>query len=506
MQAGYNLYKNASHVVIIGGGLGGLQCGYILAKNGLRVTVLEQDVRLGGCLQSFRRGQGVFDTGFHYVGGLREGESLHGLFKYFNLLDLPWVQLDEDCFDEVVIGEQSYPFATGHKRFVERLAEFFPHERQQLAQYAELLRQTGEHITEPFLLPEGAPRFADKLFSISAYSYLNSTISNPLLRKVLSGTSLKMELTEKLPLYVFSQINNSYIESAWRLRGGGQMIAEHLAASIREMGGEVRTKAQVSRLHEKDGKVVGVTIGTGEYICADVVIASLHPQSLMQLLDENTSMRHIYRRRINALENTFGMFTAQLSLKPETVPYLNRNIYVYSENADPWHLHTEQVEGVLVSFYQQPTDSSNNCDCLALDLLTPMRWQQVEQWADTTKGKRGDSYVNFKKQKIEECLTHVADRLPLLSSAIDRAYSSTPITYNYYTSASKGSAYGIAKDYASLDTTILSPMTPLQSLLLTGQNLNLHGVLGTSMTSVLTCARILGIDQLRQDMDIAHWR
>ena len=30
------------HVVIIGAGLGGLECGYILAKNGMNVTGLER--------------------------------------------------------------------------------------------------------------------------------------------------------------------------------------------------------------------------------------------------------------------------------------------------------------------------------------------------------------------------------------------------------------------------------------------------------------------------------
>ena len=42
-------------VIIIGSGLGGLSCGAILAKNGYDVTVLEQGVQVGGCLQCFSR-------------------------------------------------------------------------------------------------------------------------------------------------------------------------------------------------------------------------------------------------------------------------------------------------------------------------------------------------------------------------------------------------------------------------------------------------------------------
>ena len=35
-------------VIIIGSGLGGLTCGYILQKNGYHVTILEQGAQLGG--------------------------------------------------------------------------------------------------------------------------------------------------------------------------------------------------------------------------------------------------------------------------------------------------------------------------------------------------------------------------------------------------------------------------------------------------------------------------
>ena len=42
-------------VIIIGSGLGGLSTGVILAKNGYHVTVLEQGIQIGGCLQCFFR-------------------------------------------------------------------------------------------------------------------------------------------------------------------------------------------------------------------------------------------------------------------------------------------------------------------------------------------------------------------------------------------------------------------------------------------------------------------
>jgi all-trans-retinol 13,14-reductase len=51
-------------------------------------------------------------------------------------------------------------------------------------------------------------------------------------------------------------------------------------------------------------------------------------------------------------------------------------------------------------------------------------------------------------------------------------------------------------------TTIISASTPIENLLLTGQNLNLHGVLGTSMTSLFTTAKMLGKEKIKQEINL----
>ena len=469
----------------------------------MQVVVLEHDRIVGGCLQSFRRADTLFDTGFHYIGGLGEGQSLHGLFRYFGLLDLPWHKLDEDCFDEVVIGNRSFAFANGHERFVETLSRAFPHEREGLRRYAEMLRQVGEHLPDTFLPAgevsrQGDSYFSESLFARSAYDFLCDTIHDPLLRKVLSGTSLKMELDrESLPLYVFAQINNSYIQSAWRIEGGGQQIVDRLTEQIRLNGGEVRTNATVTSVTERDGRVIGVRVNKDEFIEADCVIGAQHPYALMQLLADCPSMRKVYRRRITGLQNSFGMFTANIRLKHGMMPYENRNIYVHKADADLWHVQGDEAESVLISYY---------CNGDAIDLLTPLRWETVARWAMTPQGRRGQDYVDYKQQKTEECLHLVEQRLPQLRGAIDKVYTSTPLSYQHYTLCHHGTAFGVKKDYRSPLTTVLSPRTPLENLYLTGQNLNLHGVLGVSMTSVLTCAELLGMDTLAEQLDVKHWK
>lgn len=513
-------------VVIIGSGLGGLQCGYILSKHGLNVCVLEKGAQPGGCMQTFRRGKHTFDTGFHYVGGLDEGQPLHRLFDYFGLMDLPWRRMDENGFDEVIIDNKSYLFANGYECFTETLSRQFPHQHRHLKKYADFLRHVSDHIFGSFEKKEVEDMYGTSLFAKSAYDYLTSTIDDPLLRDVLSGTSLKMELNPKtLPLYIFAQINSSFIQSAWRLQGGGSQIAGSLIKSIEKNGGTVRMNAEVTRLIEANGRIVaaevnGISGGDGSFpdasfdltsgtvvtdsraerIEADYFIANTHPAAALSLITDSKLVRNIYRKRINNLENTFGMFTANIVLKENTIPYQNRNLYVY-KTGDVWQYadyHPDRVNTCALVSFQAPEDDSSFTR--NIDMLTPMYWPEVERWAATTIGRRGDDYRSYKNQKADACLHLVAGHIPGLKDfaspgdAIEKIYTSTMLSYRDYTGTPCGSAYGIRKNYEQLMTTLLSPRTPEPNLFLTGQNLNLHGVLGVSMTSFFTSAEIIGMD------------
>lgn len=480
--------------------MGGLECGFILAKAGMPVTVLEKEHQIGGCLQTFARGGVRFDTGLHYVGGLDENGSLRPLFDYFGLMDLPWQRLDEDCFDEVVIGDRRFAFAQGHERFVETLAEAFPEQKDNLKNYVELLRQVGVHIWDS-LGPRTAEDFYGKsLFARSAYEWLEATVTDPLLRQVLSGTSLKLELEkERLPLYIYAQTNNSFIQSAWRLRGGGAQIAERLAEEIRQMGGIVRTRAEVTELIETEGRLTEVEINGEERIPCDWVISDAHPAVTLNLVKESSVLRGIFRRRIDRLQNSMGMFTVNIRLKPEALQYQNKNVFLHRADADLWNVRTDRVESVLVHFYP-PEDGGQYAQ--AIDLLTPLRKSDLPAWQSEQPMHRGAEYEAFKRDKAAECIRFAAQRMPGLEDAVDMCWTSTPLTYEHYTATKDGSAFGITKDWQSPMTTVLSPRTPIENLLLTGQNLNLHGILGTSMTSLFTTAKMLGKDKIKQEIKI----
>lgn len=483
-------------VIVLGSGLGGLECAYILAREGLNVLVLEKGAQAGGCMQSYRRRGLDYDTGLHYIGGLDAGQTLHPFFSYLGLLSLPWHKLDP-LFDHLLLSDREFAFATGYDHFVEHLCRDFPTERPALEAYARLL-QSEEHRQLRLFSPAlGASPFPTELFDRSAYDYLQQTFASPLLRNVLSAAATKMELRrDTLPLFSFLHANSSFIESSWRLAGGGHLLVESLVSSIHSFGGRVVCGARVDRLDAMEGKIVAAHCANGETYEASTFIGDLHPASLISLVQPAESIKPMFRRRLSTCANTYGMFTVSLRLKPETVPYFNFNQYIYAQ-PDVWSFyeHPQPQNGVMVSC-RVPQDGSTMAR--QIDLLSPMTWTDCLAWADTRHGHRGTEYEDMKAARAEVCIALAEQFIPHLSEKVEAIYTSTPLTYRDYLLAPQGTAYGMRKDCHAPLLTFLSPRSPLQNLLFTGQSVMLHGVQGVTLTAFSTCAALLGKDKIWQ--------
>ena len=428
--------------VVIGSGLGGLICARELAKSGRGIVVLERQQQPGGCLQSYRRAGLELDTGLHYVGGLDAGQALHEAFDSLGLLSLPWQRLDPDGFDQITIGNQTFPLVQGFDRFADKLSEYFPEERTSLRQFVEMLRQ----------LPP-----MEKLIRVNAYDYLTSLFRDPLLINVLSASAMRMELRrDSLPLFTLAHGLSSYIQSSWRLKGSGNLIVDSLISDIKAAGGEIYCGTEVTELQEAEGRVVAAHCTGGRTFEGSLFISDAHPQITFDWLKESRKLKGVFRHRIAALENTFGMFTVSLVLKPGKLQYFNHNKYVYRKpNVWTFSEEADAIGGV-----------------------------------NTRVGRRGEGYEKLKQRLADDCIKLAERVVPGLSDMVERHYTSTPLTWRDYTLSPRGSAFGVRKDCRNPLMTMLSPKTPIPNLFLTGQSLALHGVEGVTKTAFNTLETI----------------
>lgn len=476
-------------VIVIGAGLAGLSCAYILQKKGRSVCVLEKERMIGGAFQSFKRAGLQLETGFHYVGGVEKGEMMYPLVHYFGLENLPWVRLDSERFEDVFIRGEEFHYRNGYDNFQADLTKAFPEDAQGIKEFVDVMRHINDHMYDS--IDPTWNIMEEKFFSISAYEFLNTHIKSPLLRDVLCGGSITTELTEEIPLYSFVQSLNSFVQGSYKLKGGGQAMIDKLADNVKALGGEILTNKEIrSFTLDEQGKATAV-VCDGELFEADLFVSTIHPTLTIHMIPETPIVRRVYRRRMENLQNTIGMFTVQLQIKQNTIPYVNRAICIHNSK-DLWHnafAKESPIEEMLIN-YSVPEDESTFVR--NIDLLTPMSWEAVSEWSDTQWGKRPESYKQFKEEKAQACIALAKTYIPNLEENIEKIWTSTPLTYRDYTGTINGSAYGVRKSSKALMTTILSPMTPISNIYLSGQNMTLHGMLGVMMTAARTCGQIMG--------------
>lgn len=491
--------ENKYDVVVIGGGLGGLSCGTILSKEGMSVCVLEQHKVAGGCLQSFKRKGCILDSGIHYVGSMAEGQTMHQYLKYFGILnDLKIRKLDNNAYDVIRFADGTYyNFAMGYDNFFDTFVSAFPHERKGLREYCTLLKKVGSFIS-PEILREGRISAGGiEYMGMSIYDEMRKMIGDERLINVLSGSISQYNARkDKASVYEHSMINHSNIEGSYAFEGGTQSIADALVGVIRKNGGEVRTSAFVSKIHLENGIADYVELKDGERIFADKVISTIHPAQTLEFLDNNTVIKKAYFTRVNSLENSFGIFSTYLIMKPGMWKHINSNFYLYENDGSVWATHdnclNDRLESVLVCM--QKKQDSEYCDVVTL--LTPMLASSVEKWKDTAIGRRGEDYLEFKDRYSGRMIDFAERFLPGLKAAIDFVYTASPLTYRDYTMTPDGTAYGIIKDYQNPIVNHLPARTKIPNLYFSGQNLNLHGCIGVSVSAAVTCGEILGEEYL----------
>ncbi len=497
--------KSQYDIVIIGSGMGGLVAANIMAREGKTVCVLEKNNQFGGNLQTFVREKTIFDTGVHYLGGLSEGQNLYRYFDYLDILDgLHFKKLDEDGFDIITFDDDDteYPHAQGYENFASRLKLKFPQETDAIQTYCEKLQEVCQKFPL-YNLEAGKPYHQDSdLFALGAKSYIDALTDNERLRAVLAGSNLLYAGEPgKTPFYVHALSVNSFIESSYRCADGGSQITKLLIRRLKENGGDAFKHQEVTRINVTDKKVISVTTKTGQEIKGGLFISNIDPKSTLRLT-EGDPFRKSFTRRIDEMESTISAFSIHIVLKPKSFKYLNHNYYHSKDLNAVWNGHTYTQENWPLS-YMVSMGVRKNQDQWGdqMTAISYMRFEEVIPWAKTfntvaDKNDRGETYAEFKAKKKELFLNELEKKFPNIRDCIQSIHTSTPLSYRDYIGCHRGGMYGYRKDIENPLKSFISPQTKVENLYFTGQSLNMHGILGVTISGVVTCSEILGAEYL----------
>lgn len=483
--------------IIIGSGLGGLTSAIILAKEGMKVLVLEKNNQLGGNLQTFSRDKVILDTGVHYLGGLGEGQNLYRYFKYLGIYDgLELSRMDEDGFDVISFDgdPNEYPHAQGYDNFINRLLEYFPGEEQALQKYCARVREVCRLFPLYNLEAEGS--YDTEVLSVNTRDYLDSLTTNEKLKAVLAGSSyLYAGIAEKSPFYVHALSVNSYIESAWRVVRGGSQITRRIVKELKKYDVTVLKHREVTEFIFEEEEIDGVRTRSGEVFRGRRFISNIDLKATVAMAGR---FRKSFTNRVSLLEPVVGAFSLYVVFKPGCFKYENRNFYHIRDEASVWSAQF-YTASTWPQSYMASMGLKNPGDEYAesMSFMTYMRFEEVEPWENTvntvaSKAARGAAYEAFKQDRTERFLKEIEKKFPGIRHCIEAVYASTPLSYRDYIGGEKGNMYGYVKDSNRPMLTFISPKSQVRNLYFTGHSVNMHGILGVTIGAVATCSEILG--------------
>jgi all-trans-retinol 13,14-reductase len=488
-------------LIIAGGGIGGLICGCLLSKEGYKVCILEKHRTLGGGLHVFKKHNTVFETGIHYVSGFSHDQVLSKLFSYLNLLEsIKLKELDIQAFDIMHIGEdnQKYELGSGEENFINGLAKHFPDERDNLKRYIDSIKD----LSKKFYLFNLEPRETD-IFSMDdelllpVGKYISQFFTNRKLESILAwNNSLYAGIHNKTPAYVHILITKFFLEGATRFIDGPQLLADNMGNLIKSAGGDIFTSCEVIHFDVHDKKVKKIITLDGRTFEADNYISAIHPATTLEMIDSE-QIQKSYRTRISSLKNTTSAFSVFIAFREKSFPYLNHNYYYAPTYDSIWKASEYTAEtwprGLMLL---TPPTSGENKYAGKMIVNCIMNFEDVKKWENTLTGKRGDDYLSFKKECTGKILNLLNKIFPNIEDAIDQISASTPLTIRDYTGSKHGSLYGIEKDCNNMIISHIVPRTKINNLYLTGQNINLHGIIGVALSAILTAGEFVGVNNI----------
>jgi phytoene dehydrogenase-like protein len=491
--------------VVVGSGAGGLAAAVALARAGQKVLVLEQHYLPGGFTHSFHLDGYRFSPGVHYLGELGPGGGLRALFDGLGVSDrLEWRQLHPDGFDHVLIDGERFDQPAGFERYLARLCERFPSQRDGLHRYFRVigglvddLRRSGQLLRFPAVLalPLRAPALLRWGFR-TLKALLDAYLTDPLLKAVLSAQCGNHALPpSRVSLPAHALMSAHYFDGAWYPRGGGRAIPLAFVKQLQAHGGSIRMRARVRRIIVEKGRVAGVHLSDGERIDAGQVVCNADPAVVYgTLLDPALCGRQL--RKLERTEYSPSVVSAfcAVDLDLEKLGYDSGN-YWWFGHADVegiyerarTALQPEALESVFVSIssLKDPGHAPHGHHTVEMLSLVP--------YAPFDGLAHDSAYEALKRRLGDQMLAAAENVIPGIRRRLKFMAVGTPLTNDRYCNVFRGACYGTAKTPWQVGPFSFSQRGPVEGLHLCGASTLSHGVAGALFSGVIAASRILGL-------------
>ena len=492
--------KEKNKVVVIGGGIGGLTGGALLAHRGYQVTIFDQAIVPGGCASTFSRRGFTFDVGATQVAGLEEGGIHHDIFQELGL-ELPAsTKCDPAC--AVFLPNEKQPINVWRdaQKWQQERQKQFPNSESFWKLVQTLFQASWQFQQRNPILP---PRNLWDLWQLIRAMRLDTLVTVPFalmtvgdvlrLLGLYNDKRLKTFLDMQLKLYSQADADETALlyaatalsvsqspQGLYHLQGSMQVLSDRLVEGLEKYQGKLLMRHKVTKIHTDSHGVIGVTVKnekTGEewQEKADQVVANVTVCDLVNLVDK---MPAGYSNRVKNLPLASGAFVIYLGVDqkaiPEGCPPHLQFLYDYDKSIG-------ENNSLFVSV-SKPNDGrapEGKATIIASSFTDTQQWWQ---------GNKSD-YDQLKHQYTQKAIARLGEYFNLIPEHIIHQEVATPRTFAKYTARDKGIVGGVGQRISTFGPFAIATRTPFPNLWLVGDSTHPgEGTAGVSY-SALTVTR-----------------
>ena len=423
--------------VIIGAGIGGLFCANLLAREGLRVLLIEQHYMAGGYCSTFRRKGYTFDASTHFYPLLGNPETLPGRLLVDLGMKTRWVKMDPVDTFHFPDGKR-FEVPADLDTYLRKVRTEFPHEVEGLDRFFEQVREAYLSGLLYYFRGRHTDRF-EKYRGMTVRDALDSCFGDRKLKLLLTADCPHWGSPPNRTSFVFdSMLRLSYFLGNYYPVHGSQFFADELGQRFEEQGGDILMSTRVDKITVRDGKACGVEIETTRgglrgrrKVAAGVVISNA---DLLSTLERMLGTEHVgdaYLQSVRKMRPSFPCFLVHIGLRDVPAEAIDEIQGYYWNLWDPDRVGRGGLRCKVFSpTLYEPRMAPPGGQIIILQKVLEMDYAAVEDWP-------------AHKREIEDyVLGHLEDVLPGASKRVEVHLGASAKTARKFTLNHAGAMLG----------------------------------------------------------------
>lgn len=448
--------------IIIGAGMSGLAAGIRLAHYDQKVCILEKHYTIGGLNSFYRMNGRDYDVGLHAVTNFTEKGAKKGpLARILRQLRFKWddFSLAPQKGSRIVFPQTQLRFDNDLNLLRSEVQREFPN---QVDNFESLVAKILDYDD-----------LDQEAFELSGRAVLGETITQPLLIEMLLcplmwyGNADSHDMAWGQFCIMFRSI---FFEGFARPYKGVRLILKNLVKRYRSLGGELKLRHGVAKLHVDNGHAAAVELDSGEIIEGKRILSSAGKLETLRLCSDVSQPDPKIAGNMTFIESI-----SVLDRQPSKIGNDDTIVFYNDSEKFNWHPPEDDLCDIRTGVVCSPNNYlyEDQDGQLADGILRVTTIADFQRWNDLSE----DDYIKAKHHWYDKSVASSVRFTPDFRPYVIDTDVFTPTTIRKFTWHDNGAVYGAPEK--QLDGT-----THLDNVFLCGTDQGYVGIIGAMMSGI----------------------